>query len=405
MTILEKLQDRQHWLAFYEYKISGGHLPVAEERALKNFVEKEEYLPVVVRIRAGEPYPLPQISILSKKDSAKKRVVYTLPPAENTVLKMMAWCLQQYDNLMAPNLYSFRRKIGVKKAVQDLTSRPEIDAMYSYKLDIHDYFNSVDVELLLPQLEEILQEEREAYRFLEALLREPGALRGEEVIEQRKGIMAGLPISAFLANVYLMDMDHRMAEQGVLYARYSDDIIVFAKDPQTLTEYVEQIRQTLADRHLTVNPDKCAQTAPGETWEYLGFAYCQGKVDISRVARDKIMAKCRRKAHAIYRWKVKNGKEDIHAIRAYIKYLDKKFFDNPIHNELTWCRWYLPIINTEETLRELDHYIQQNLRYLTTGRHTKANYRLRYETLKELGYRSLVGEYFQRKNPINHRNE
>jgi hypothetical protein len=31
---------------------------------------------------------------------------------------------------------------------------------------------------------------------------------------------------------------------------------------------------------------------------------------------------------------------------------------------------------------------------VATGRHNKANYRVRYSTLKRLGYRSLVHEYF-----------
>ena len=395
MNILSKLQDHRYWLAFFEYKRSGGHMSATDERALWQFIEKEEYVPVVEKICAGEPFPLPQMTILSKKDSAKKRVVYTMPSAENMVLKMMAWCLQEYDHLMAPGLYSFRRNIGVKKAIQDLISYPDINQMYSYKLDIHDYFNSVNVERLLPKLREILEGEDGTYQFLASLLREPRALRGEEIVEPGKGIMAGLPVSSFLANVYLMDMDWQMAKQGVTYARYSDDIIVFAREKSELEQYAGEIRQTLASYDLAINPKKCAWTAPGESWEYLGFAYCQGRVDISRVAKTKIMAKCRRKARAIYRWKVSQGKEDIHAIRAYIKYLDKKFFDNPVHNELTWCRWYLPIINTDETLRGLDHYIQQNIRYLTTGRHTKANYRLRYETMQELGYRSLVNAYYQ----------
>ena len=185
-----------------------------------------------------------------------------------------------------------------------------------------------------------------------------------------------------------------MEQRGILYARYSDDIIFFAPTREELEQHARRLHEVLAEHDLTVNPDKCATTEPGQTWEYLGFSYCQGRVDISQAALEKIMAKCKRKARAIYRWKVKNGKEDIHAIRAYIKYLNKKFFDNPVHNELTWCRWYLPIITTDESLRRLDHYIQQNLRYLTTGRYTKANYKLRYETMQELGYRSLVGEYY-----------
>jgi len=77
MTILDKLQDRQQWLAFYEYKASGGHMSAADERQLKEFIESEAYRSVVNRICVGEPFPLPQMTILSKKGSDKKRVVYT----------------------------------------------------------------------------------------------------------------------------------------------------------------------------------------------------------------------------------------------------------------------------------------------------------------------------------------
>ena len=56
--------------------------------------------------------------------------------------------------------------------------------------------------------------------------------------------------------------------------------------------------------------------------------------------------------------------------------------------------WFFPLINSVEGLRELDNYLQQNLRFLSTGKHSKANYRVRYSTLKRLGYRSLVHEYY-----------
>jgi hypothetical protein len=48
-------------------------------------------------------------------------------------------------------------------------------------------------------------------------------------------------------------------------------------------------------------------------------------------------------------------------------------------------------------LKEIDHYLQQNIRYLSTGKHSKANYRTDYAKLKQLGYRSLVKEYFEGK--------
>ena len=48
-------------------------------------------------------------------------------------------------------------------------------------------------------------------------------------------------------------------------------------------------------------------------------------------------------------------------------------------------------------MKEIDHYLQQNIRYLSTGKHSKANYRTDYAKLKQLGYRSLVKEYFEGK--------
>ena len=42
--------------------------------------------------------------------------------------------------------------------------------------------------------------------------------------------------------------------------------------------------------------------------------------------------------------------------------------------------------------------MQQYIRYLSTGRHTKTNYRVRYDDLKALGYRSLVHEFYLYKS-------
>lgn len=47
-----------------------------------------------------------------------------------------------------------------------------------------------------------------------------------KVVSAKKGAMAGVPFSGFCANLYLRKLDRAFA--GRLYARYSDDIIVFA---------------------------------------------------------------------------------------------------------------------------------------------------------------------------------
>ena len=56
-----------------------------------------------------------------------------------------------------------------------------------------------------------------------------------------------------------------------------------------------------------------------------------------------------------------------------------------------------PVINCANGLQIIDHYLQQSVRALATGKHNKANYRITYSKLKELGYRSLVHEYYEMK--------
>lgn len=46
-----------------------------------------------------------------------------------------------------------------------------------------------------------------------------------------------------------------------------------------------------------------------------------------------------------------------------------------------------------ENVTQLDALMRDS-RYVMTGRHNKANYRIRYEDLKALGYRSLVHEFY-----------
>ena len=84
-----------------------------------------------------------------------------------------------------------------------------------------------------------------------------------------------------------------------------------------------------------------------------------------------------------------------------ITYFNRKFFDSDPESEgrtLTWARWYFPVITTTDGLREIDHYLQQCIRVVRTGKHNSATARIPYEDLKALGYRSLVHEYYSFKN-------
>lgn len=397
MSILNRLADALEWESYYNYKTEKGRISKKDAAALREYIDKKEYLPVVYAIQMGEPFPIPKKNLVNKTKAGKKRVVYTFDGAENNVLKLMAFLLRKYDGIFSPNLYSFRVDSGVKKATERILRLQDLNGRYVYKADVSNYFNSVNIDLLLPELKAALGDDPALYSFFEGILTQPYAEYEGEHIREQKGIMAGVPVSGFLANLYLSELDRYFFEKRIPYMRYSDDIIVFVRSKAELEECREEILSFLKKRGLTVNPDKEQTFLPGEKWNFLGFSYEKGVIDVSDVAYEKLKGKLKRKTAALSRWAEAKGVDGKRAASALVKRFNAKLYDNPAANELTWTRWYFPVINTDVTLKMIDGYMQDCLRYLATGKRTKGRFNFRYEDMKALGYKSLVNEYYKFK--------
>ena len=394
MSLLELLSAESVWERFYEYKLSLA-VPKRFTAELRAFIDEKRYLPVCGAIRSGETFPLPKKTVISKMGTGKKRVVYTYPKDANTVLKLLTYLiLRKYDGLFAGNLYSFRPGRTAKDAVRRIVSAPGVYGMYAYKADIHDYFNSIPVEMLLPILKNALSDDAELYDFLRKLLTEPRVLEKGREIEERKGIMAGTPLSSFYANLFLAELDRKFYEKGSVYARYSDDIIVFAPTAEESGANADIIRRFLADRRLGINPDKENFFTPGEGFVFLGFECSADGVDIAPATLTKLKGKMRRKRDALARWAKRNDAGGEKAAKAFIRIFNRKFYEDPDDNSLSWSKWFFPVINVTDSLREIDGYAQDCLRYLVSGKHTKARFNVRYCDLKALGYRNLVHAYY-----------
>ena len=395
MSLLDQLSDRNSWEKLYDYKCSLA-VPGDFAKQLRRFIDAGAYLPVCEEIASGRPFPLPRMSVISKQSTQKKRTVFTYPDAENMVLKLLTYLLlRRYDGLFEDSLYSFRPGRNAKDAIRMLRSVPGIGEMYSYKADVSDYFNSIPVEKLLPMLKDALADDPELYAFLAGLLEEPCVIHEGEMVQVRKGIMAGTPLSSFYANLYLSDMDRLFAEKGVLYSRYSDDIIVFADSHVEAEEYRGTVLSCLKAKGLGLNPDKETFSAPEDGFVYLGFSYRQGIVDIAPASVIKLKHKMRRKARALMRWGMRNGIEPEKTAKAFIRIFNRKLMESSPDSDLTWSYWFFPSLNTDRSLREMDHYAQECVRYLISGRRTKARFNIRYEDMKKLGYKSLVHEYYR----------
>lgn len=396
--MLERLLQHETWMDYLRYKTDGMLLSREEEKQLTEFITLRRYIPIAEKISSGQfCFSVPEKRELNKIGSTKKRTVYLFPEDENMVLKLLSYLLYKYDVSLAENCYAFRRSIGAKRAFTDIACNPAIQTMNGFKADISNYFNSIDIPTLKPILERVIWDDPALLQLLISFLEDDRAVWQGEIIHEPRGVMAGTPISPFFANLYLKEMDQYFADRGVIYARYSDDIIIF-DTPERLSEHVAAYRRFIKKYHLSSNPDKESFFNQGEKWSFLGFSYDNGTIDIAPITVKKIMDKARRASRSVRRWMLKKEVEPAKALQVFNRKFNRKFYQVSQGHDLCWTRWYFPLINTTKSLHKIDIYLQECQRYLVTGKHNKTGFeKVPYSMMKKCGYKPLVASYYQGK--------
>lgn len=392
----EYLLDNSKWNEFLNYKLSKDFVPKKEKEIFEDFIINKKYEAVCAGILDGTySFSTPKKHLISKGHSRKKRAVYTFSNDEMLVLKYISYLLYEYDDLFSPNLYSFRNSRGVKNAIRNISNIKTIHKMYGYKVDISNYFNSIDIDILLDNLKTDIKDEM-LFSLFESILKNDSVIYNDEIIHEKKGVMAGTPISAFLANYYIKEIDEFFWNQKLVYCRYADDIILFCQNKDELISFKQKLLAYFDKYNLCINSDKEYFFEPDDKWEFLGFSFYGNKIDLSYNTIRKIKGKIRRSARGIRRWMIKKDASYQVALKAMNRKYNRKFFGKQDKEELSWKYWFFPTINTSDSLKIIDNYMQEQERYLVTGKHNKRNYKIvPYELLKECNYRSLVHEYYK----------
>ena len=397
MEFINYLLDKNNWLDFLKEKEESEYKDYLDIENIKKIIDEELYIELTNKILDNSFFSnYLKKKEISKLGTTKKRIVYYYNDERQYVLKFINQYLYKYDYLFSDNVFSFRKKIGVKTAIDRLVKIHDINEYYIYKVDIHSYFNSIDQTILLDDLKTIIKSEY-LLKFFEEILSIHKVKFNNEIIEEDLGALAGIPISSFFANFYLRELDWYFYNKNVHYYRYADDIIVFSKSKEELDEYREYIINFLHQKKLTVNPKKEEIYSPSEPFEFLGFKIDGKKIDISEIAKKKMKGKIRRAARKIRRWSVRKNVKPLPTIKVMTARFNKKFFGKE-SGELSWIYWFFPSINTSESLKEIDQYLQEQIRFMVTGAHNKKNFKkVPYELLKKGKYKSLVHEYYKFK--------
>lgn len=219
--MLNQITDHDTWLKYLDYKTEKHLLNKTEGDRIREYILTKAYLPEAQAILDGcYEFPVPEKKELNKIGTDKKRIVYSFPFSFNMILKLVSYLLYDYDSQLSDKCYSFRTNQSSKKAFTVLAKDKFIEDMYGYKTDIHNYFNSIEIDKLLPKLKLLLSDDPPMYYFLKKVLSDRRVIWEGQLLFEDKGAMAGTPISPFIANIYLTDLDNWFSLRGISYARY-----------------------------------------------------------------------------------------------------------------------------------------------------------------------------------------
>jgi len=159
-----------------------------------------------------------------------------------------------YHNLLSKNkhrfsslTYAYRNDRNVHFAIQDIFNElNSVPRIFVAEFDFKDFFGSINHEYLLKQLSEnAFLISKTDLMIIKAFLSQSG-----------KGIPLGTSISLFLANVVCWKLDRELENEGVRFARYADDTIIWSKDYSKISKSFEIISNFSKETGIRINYKK-----------------------------------------------------------------------------------------------------------------------------------------------------
>ena len=395
-SLLEPLAFDDPWLGAIELFRTRNPRRLERIAAYEALLAAGEHRRIAAQVLDLRYQPAPPEEAWLNKAGGRRKRIFRYPPLDELLFRVVNRLLQPAAaEVASPWCRSFLPGGGARTAFRSVLIDPTVEAKGCLRLDVRDYFNSIDVEDLLARPPGAFAEAPVQVLLANALRDRRVTRDGRVAVAGRKGVMAGTPLAPLLATLYLRELDEEIGGTGATYARYSDDILVLAT-PDELVELERLVRGRLAERGLEVNEAKSAVAAPGQPWDFLGFRYERGAIRLSPATRRKVKARATRLARALLRWREQTGADAERTLGAYLRRTNLRLYGVPEERaDFSWATWFLPLLDCPDDLPGVDGHVQREARYAASGRRTThARTRFPYSALVEAGYYPVHSAYW-----------
>lgn len=229
--------------------------------------------------KCWKPQPYKNIEI-PKKDGEKRRLGM-LSLRDKIVQQAIKTLIEPRCERMFLNCsYGYRPGRSALRAVRRLMAESKRKSIaVAMRLDIDDFFDCIDHEILASRLSALLVGEDELLRLI-MLSVSMGCISSGHWEETDIGVPQGAVLSPVLSNLYLHSFDQFMQSQKAIYVRYADDFIVLCESEEQAKKLHTDIKRYLYDRlKLKLNPAEITDLKT-RGYDFLGVHVQNGIVSI-----------------------------------------------------------------------------------------------------------------------------
>ena len=308
---------------------------------------KAHWLEIKEQLLSGvyQPQPIKRTEV-PKPGRRDKRKLGIPCVIDRFIQQAMLQVLQgEWDRTFSEHSYGFRPGRSAHQAVG--AAQGHIKAGYGIvvDMDLEKFFDRIGHDRLMSTLAQRIADKR-VLKLIRAYL-QAGILENGLISRPREGSVQGGPLSPFLSNVVLDELDQELEARGHRFTRYADDCNIYVKSERAGQRVMASVSRFITQRlKLKVNTEKSAVDKP-QNRTFLGFSFTAGKVPNRRKIASASLQRFKAKVRSLTR-------------RSSGISLEKRIAKLAVY--LRGWRSYYGACETAAVLRDLDSWIRRRLR-------------------------------------------
>jgi len=185
-----------------------------------------------------------------------------------------------FDNEFHDRSFGFRRGRGCHAALRVVEELLESGHVFAVDADLKSYFDTIPKDRLLALVSEKISDRR--VLDLVKLFLNQSILEELREWTPESGVPQGAVLSPLLSNLYLNELDHRMADLGYEMVRYADDFVILCRSQEQAEAALEEVKRFVMEAGLTLHPEKTHIVDSREkSFDFLGYSF-RGKLRFPR---------------------------------------------------------------------------------------------------------------------------